>query len=160
MWFLAVVSLCSFYLLYNLPVKHNVPAGGQGLLFFVVVLTQANDIFQFLWGKSIGKRKILPAISPHKTWGGFLGAIASSAILSLLAARFFMDITFFQAMFCGALISILGFWGDITMSTVKRKADIKDMGNILPGHGGIMDRIDSLIYTMPLFLCFSKMMFY
>ena len=138
---LVIVCLVSAYYLYKL----NLSA-----FFLIVVLTQINDIFQYLWGKSLGKRLIAPSISPTKTWEGFWGGILSSGLLSCVIAPYFIEIGRIQALVLGGIIACLGFVGDLTVSFFKRKCSVKDLGTILPGHGGLLDRIDSLLYVLPL----------
>jgi phosphatidate cytidylyltransferase len=143
---LTVFSFGHLAFLFSFPPQPGFSAGNYGLVLFLLFLTQFNDILQFLWGKSIGKHKILPSVSPNKTWEGFLGGFICTTIL----AYFFKFLTFFtpvQAIIAGGLISFAGFAGDLNISAVKRDIGIKDMGNLIPGHGGIMDRIDSLSYT-------------
>lgn len=126
-------------------------AGNGALLLYLIFLTQFNDVLQFIWGKSLGKRKILPKVSPNKTWEGFLGGVLTTTVLSY----FLKDLTPFtelQALGMGFLIGLTGFCGDVVVSSIKRDYGVKDMGNTIPGHGGIMDRIDSLSYTGLMFL--------
>ncbi len=120
------------------------------LLFFLVAgLTQANDIFQFIFGKLFGKNKVLPHISPNKTEAGFIGGtiMTSLAGMFLFSKLFDYSITF--SLLLGFCVSVFGIFGDLTFSSVKRYFKIKDFSNLLPGHGGVMDRLDSLIFTGP-----------
>ncbi len=124
---------------------------GRNLVTFVLVLTEGNDVFQYIWGKKFGKRKIIPLISPNKTWAGFVGGVISTSILAyLLAILLFDKISIFSALM-GAGIAILGFLGDIFVSGIKRDLNLKDTSQLIPGHGGILDRMDSLIFVSPLF---------
>lgn len=132
------------------------PAGAAGLLVFLVVLTQANDVAQFLWGKAIGRRKVAPAVSPGKTVGGLVGGICTTAVLAGVMAPLLTSFSVPSAVALGAVIGISGFVGDITMSAIKRDAGVKDTGTLLPGHGGVLDRIDSLIFTAPLFFHYLR----
>jgi len=137
-----------------LPDAVNPIAGGAGLLFFLVFLTEFNDVSQYIWGKLLGKHKIIPKISPNKTWAGFIGGLITTIILSVLLAPWLTPLIFWQAIVAGTLIAIAGFFGDLTISAIKRDLGIKDCGTFLPGHGGILDRVDSLTYTAPLFFHF------
>lgn len=123
---------------------------GPGLLLFLIVLTQLNDIAQFLWGKSIGGKKILPTVSPGKTWAGFLGGVFTTTLLATVAGPWLTPMNIPQSLVAGLLIGMAGFVGDVCISAMKRDLQIKDTGSLLPGHGGILDRIDSLTYTAPL----------
>jgi phosphatidate cytidylyltransferase len=127
------------------------PAGGAGLLLFLVALTQFNDVAQFTWGKLFGKRKITPTVSPNKTWEGFLGGLASTAVVAALAGPFLTPLSMPWAGLAGAIIAVSGFFGDVTISAFKRDLGVKDSGGLIPGHGGILDRVDSLIYAAPVF---------
>ncbi|EKD28884.1 MAG: hypothetical protein ACD_79C00174G0003 [uncultured bacterium] len=133
--------------------------GGQSLLLFLVILTEMNDVFQFIWGKSFGKSKITPKISPNKTWAGFLGGVITTSIVSVLL-MFLTPFTVMQTMSIALVIGIAGFFGDVVMSALKRDVGIKDFGNIIPGHGGIIDRVDSLCYTAPLFFHIVYYLYY
>ena len=138
---LVVLSLLAAFYLY----KSNL-----SVFFFVVVIAQLNDIFQYLWGKSLGKKLIVPTISPTKTWAGFWGGVVTSGMLSCWIAPYFIEISRIHALVVGSIIACLGFCGDITVSFFKRQCAVKDFGTFLPGHGGLLDRIDSLLYVMPL----------
>lgn len=134
-----------------LPESINPGVGGIGLVLFLLVVTQINDVAQFLWGKMIGGPKIVPKVSPNKTVAGFLGGLFTTAGLSYLIAPYLTPLTQIESLWLGALMAVAGFIGDVTMSAIKRDIRVKDSGNILPGHGGILDRIDSLTFTAPLF---------
>lgn len=127
---------------------------GPALLLFLVLLTEANDIFQFLWGKSLGRIRVAPIVSPGKTLGGLSGGVSSTVVMGGLLGPWltFMDLP--RSLMAGLLIGLSGFAGDLSISALKRDLGVKDSGDILPGHGGILDRIDSLIYTAPLFFHF------
>jgi phosphatidate cytidylyltransferase len=124
---------------------------GAGLLLFLVLLTELNDIFQYLWGKSLGRARVTPLVSPNKTWAGFLGGVGTTAVLAEGIGPWltFMDCR--HSLLAGLLIGLAGFAGDLSISAIKRDLGVKDSGTTLPGHGGILDRIDSLTYTAPLF---------
>lgn len=124
---------------------------GVGLLLLLLLLTQLNDVAQYVWGKSLGKRKVTPTISPGKTWAGLLGGVATTILLAgCIAPRItFLDLP--RSLGAGLIIGLGGFFGDLAVSAVKRDRGVKDSGNLLPGHGGLLDRIDSLTYSAPLF---------
>ncbi len=126
-------------------------AGPLGLVLFLLIITEINDASQYMWGKLFGKRKIVPAISPKKTYEGLAGGIVTSIIFSIALAPYLTPMNSLFAVCTGILISLSGFLGDITMSALKRDVKVKDFGTLLPGHGGLLDRIDSLIFTAPLF---------
>jgi len=132
------------------------PASGAALVVYLAVLTQLNDVLQYVWGKSLGRRKVVPKVSPGKTWAGVIGGVATTTLLAVLLAPYFTPLTRRESVLAGLLIGIGGFFGDITVSAVKRDLHRKDSGAILPGHGGILDRFDSLTYTAPLFFHFVR----
>lgn len=138
----------------------NAVAGGAGLLFFLVFLTQFNDVAQFTWGKLFGKRKITPSVSPKKTWEGFLGGLATTIVLAMFIGPWLTPMDWQWSAAAGAIIAIAGFLGDITESAVKRDMGVKDAGALIPGHGGILDRIDSLTFAAPAFTHFFRYFFY
>ena len=145
------ISHAAFLLILRLPASAPGPDAGPGLVLFLVVLTELNDVCQYLWGKSLGRRKIVPAVSPGKTWAGFLGGVATIAALATLVGPHLTPMDHIESAFAGLLIGLAGFVGDVNISALKRDLHIKDSGTLLPGHGGILDRIDSLTYTAPLF---------
>ena len=124
------------------------------LLLLLLVLTQSNDVAQFLWGKSLGKRKIAPLVSPGKTWAGFVGGLATTVVLAAIIGPRLTMLDMFRSLIAGAIIAVSGLFGDLNISALKRDLGVKDAGSMLPGHGGVLDRIDSLIYTAPVFFHF------
>ena len=148
---LTVFSLGHMAYLLMLPPAGNPVAGGAGLLFYLVVLTESNDIAQYTWGKLLGRHPVIPSISPNKTWEGLMGGIATTLALAVLMAPWLTPFAPGPALGMGLLLSVAGFIGDITISALKRDLGVKDSGNLIPGHGGVLDRIDSLTYTAPLF---------
>jgi phosphatidate cytidylyltransferase len=143
-----------------LPETANPGAGGAGLVLFLVFLTEFNDVAQYVWGKNLGRHKITPKVSPNKTWEGFLGGVATTALLSVVLSDWLTPMPWTVAIAAGLLISVAGFIGDVTISALKRDIGLKDSGSMLPGHGGILDRIDSLTYTAPLFFHFIYYLYY
>lgn len=131
----------------------NIP-GYEGenakLLLFLVIVVQMSDVLQYVWGKLTGKRKIVPKLSPNKTVEGFIGGVASASLLG--GALFWITpFTFLQATLLAFIICLMGFFGGLVMSGIKRDRNIKDFGTLIEGHGGILDRIDSICFSAPLF---------
>jgi phosphatidate cytidylyltransferase len=143
------VSHAAFLLI--LPDSVNPLAGGAGLLLFLVILTEGNDVAQYVSGKSFGRHKVIPLVSPNKTWEGVIGGIATTTLLAGLLAPWLTPMAVVPSLIVGAFLGIAGFAGDVTISALKRDLGIKDSGSMLPGHGGVLDRLDSLTYTAPLF---------
>ncbi|MFN8653983.1 MAG: phosphatidate cytidylyltransferase [Gemmatimonadales bacterium] len=134
--------------------------GGAGLVLYLVVLTQLNDVAQYVWGKTFGRHKATPTVSPGKTLEGLIGGIVTTTALSYLLAPLLTPLSRWDSVAAGCLISAGGFLGDITISALKRDLGVKDSGQLIPGHGGILDRIDSLTYTAPLFFHFLRFYYY
>ena len=128
------------------------------LLLFLVVVVQASDVLQFVWGKLVGRRRIAPTISPNKTWEGFVGGVVCATLVgtSLWWATPFNP---WQAAAMSLLISLAGFAGGLVMSAIKRDRGVKDYGGLLPGHGGVLDRIDSLLFAAPIFFHVTRFFF-
>lgn len=148
------------------PATSNEVAGGAGWFLFLLLLTELNDIAQALVGRRIGSRPITPRLSPHKTWEGFLGgglitiavAFALAPVLTPLLRRplpggeeIVLAAQLFWPALAGLVIVVAGFLGDLNMSGVKRDSGVKDSSTLLPGMGGVLDRVDSLTLTAPCF---------
>jgi phosphatidate cytidylyltransferase len=122
-----------------------------GAVLFLIVTTELNDVFQFITGKTFGKHKIMPRISPNKTVEGFVGGVVLTTALSAFVAPLLTPLTLWQGVAAGVCLAVFGFLGDVLMSAIKRDLGIKDFSQIIPGHGGVLDRIDSLIISAPIF---------
>ncbi len=120
------------------------------LLLYLVVVDQMSDVLQYVWGKLIGKHKIAWRVSPNKTWEGFVGGVISATALGT-ALWWATPFTPLQSAGMSLMICILGFNGGLVMSAIKRDIGIKDFGVVIEGHGGILDRIDSLCFAAPIF---------
>ncbi len=128
------------------------------LLFFLVFVVQISDVFQYTWGKICGRRKIAPLVSPNKTLEGFLGG-GLSACAAGAGLWWITPFTPLQAAGMAAVIVWMGFFGGLVMSAVKRDRGVKDYGELIPGHGGIFDRIDSLCFAAPIFFHLTRWWF-
>jgi phosphatidate cytidylyltransferase len=122
-----------------------------GYLLYVIFATEINDIAAFTCGKLFGKHPFRSNISPKKTWEGAIGALLVSMALPWVLRFSFPYFGTLQLVLTGLIVGIGGQMGDLSISVIKRDIGIKDMGAGIPGHGGILDRIDSLIYVAPLF---------
>ncbi|MCI2399442.1 phosphatidate cytidylyltransferase [Aliiroseovarius subalbicans] len=129
-------------------------AGFEGknvlLVAFLVVVVQLSDVLQYVWGKLLGKRKIAPKLSPSKTWEGFLGGVLSA---SAVGAGLWWMTPFapWQAALLALVITLMGFFGGLVMSAIKRDKGVKDWGHLIAGHGGFIDRLDSVVFSAPVF---------
>ncbi|HHD7445159.1 TPA: phosphatidate cytidylyltransferase [Citrobacter braakii] len=133
---------------------------GALLVLFLVGLTEFNDIAQYLWGKSLGRIKVMPKVSPNKTLAGLLGGVVTTAGIATVIGPLITPLTWPMALIAGLIIGVTGFCGDVVMSAIKRDIGVKDSGTLLPGHGGILDRLDSLIFTAPVFFHFIRYFHY
>lgn len=161
-WGLMTTVFCLSHIAYLLvlPDTGNPIAGGAGLLFYLVFLTQLNDVAQYVSGKTLGRNKAIPKVSPNKTIEGVLGGVLVTTGVAVLIAPWLTPFTLIESIASGLLISMMGFVGDVTISAIKRDIGVKDSGNLLPGHGGVLDRLDSLTYTAPLFFHFVYYLHY
>jgi len=159
-WGVGITVFSISHVAFLLVLPGDTGAGGAGLVLFLVLLTEFNDVAQFVWGKLFGKHRITPTVSPKKTWEGFVGGAATTAALAVLLAPVLTPMSWPMSLAAGLLIGIGGFVGDITLSALKRDIGVKDSGGLIPGHGGLLDRIDSLTYTAPLFFHFIRYFYY
>lgn len=139
----AINALTSIYLLEN----------GKYFIVLPVICASINDICAYVVGKSIGKHKLAPKISPNKTIEGSIGGIVGCTIVTVLYAHFtysIVAIDVLPALLIGVFGAVFGQMGDLFFSMIKRQRGIKDYAKLIPGHGGILDRFDSLIFTAPL----------
>ncbi|HHW7450324.1 phosphatidate cytidylyltransferase [Pasteurella multocida subsp. multocida] len=120
------------------------------LMIFLILVVQSSDVLQYVWGKLFGKHKIAPTLSPSKTVEGFAGGILSASILGGLL-YWLTPFSPLQAFLMSLLICLMGFLGGLVMSAIKRSMGVKDWGNMISGHGGMLDRMDSLCFAAPIF---------
>ncbi|NAW57459.1 MULTISPECIES: phosphatidate cytidylyltransferase [unclassified Vibrio] len=160
-WALMLTVFCISHMAYLLVLPDlNPNAGSMGMLLFLLVFTQFNDVCQYVWGKSFGKHKIVPKVSPNKTWEGFIGGAATVITAAYFIAPYLTPLNSVQGLGAGVIIAFSGFIGDLVISSVKRDLQIKDTSQFIPGHGGILDRIDSLMFTAPLFFHYIYYLYY
>lgn len=124
------------------------------------ILVWVNDSFAYITGKNFGRQKLFASISPKKTVEGFLGGLLFSCIASYFIAKFTETLSFGSWLMLAIIISSIGTIGDLIQSKFKRQANVKDSGSILPGHGGIFDRLDSMIFSAPFIYLFLKILHY
>lgn len=150
-----VFGLSHMAFLLTVPELKGATVSGRMLVLFLVFVVEISDVLQYVWGKTFGRHKIIPAVSPNKTWEGFIGGIASATVISL-AIRFLTPFSMVETILVSLMISVAGFCGGAVMSAVKRDFGVKDFGQIIPGHGGVLDRIDSLCYAAPIFFHYVR----
>ena len=126
------------------------------LLLGVLVLIWVNDSFAYVVGKNFGRQKLFPSISPKKTVEGFLGGLLFACIASYFIALYTETLTFTHWLILAIIVSVMGTFGDLIESKFKRQAGVKDSGIIMPGHGGLMDRLDSIIFASPFIYLFLR----
>jgi phosphatidate cytidylyltransferase len=120
------------------------------LIAFLVIVVQLSDVLQYVWGKLFGRTKIAPNLSPSKTVEGFVGGVISATLIGA-SLWWITPFTPFQAGVLAFIITIMGFFGGLVLSAVKRDRGVKDWGNLIEGHGGLIDRLDSVVFSAPIF---------
>jgi phosphatidate cytidylyltransferase len=138
----------------------EVPHLSSKLLGFFFLTVMAADTGAYFVGKSLGKHKIVPPISPGKSWEGLFGGVSMSLVTAgVISYSFFPEIQILHALLLALIFTVVGFFGDIAESAFKRGAGEKDAANVLPGHGGFLDRLDSLLFTAPILYFFGRFYF-
>jgi phosphatidate cytidylyltransferase len=125
------------------------------LIAFLILVVQSSDVLQYVWGKLVGHHKIAPELSPSKTVEGFLGGVASATMIGSLL-WWITPFSPWQAGVIALLISLMGFFGGLVMSAIKRDRGVKDWGWMIEGHGGVLDRLDSVIFAAPVFFHMTR----
>ncbi len=138
------------------PVHH--PNDGVLLLFFLVCVVELSDVLQYVWGKLLGRHKIAPVLSPSKTWEGFIGGVASASAIGA-GLWWITPFAAWQAGLLALVATLLGFCGGLVMSAIKRDRGVKDWGALIEGHGGALDRLDSLCFAAPIFFHLTRYFF-
>lgn len=134
--------------------RNDFPEGWK-LVFFLLLVVWLGDTGAYYFGKSFGKHKLSPRISPKKTIEGLIGGITTSVVAAVVIHfTFFPTFPLVHAIIAGVLLSFAGVVGDLAESMWKRSADVKDSGRLLPGHGGFLDRFDSILFTAPILYCY------
>lgn len=148
------VMIC-VYCLSHVPALMLLDLPGYGtrrweLLAFLVIVVQMSDVLQYCWGKALGTHKVAPKLSPSKTWEGLIGGVGTAALLGMALSPI-TPFVWWQAGLLSLLICVMGFFGGLVASAIKRDAGVKDYGQLIEGHGGMMDRVDSLAFAAPVF---------
>lgn len=154
-----VFGLSHLAYLSGFPPVEGTRADGRSLLLFLVFVTEMSDVLQYCWGKLLGRHRVIPTISPNKTWEGLLGGLLSVSAAALLL-RFLTPFSPAETFLIAGMIGVAGFFGGAVMSAVKRDFGVKDFGATIPGHGGMLDRVDSLCYAAPAFFHYVYYVYY
>ena len=136
----------------------NIP-GFEGrnvlLIAYLIFVVQLSDVMQYVWGKLIGRRKIAPSLSPSKTWEGMIGGTLTATLVGT-ALWWMTPFSMLQAAGMCLVITLMGFFGGLVMSAIKRDRGVKDWGHLIAGHGGFIDRLDSVIFAAPIFFHITR----
>ncbi|MCL2162499.1 MAG: phosphatidate cytidylyltransferase [Betaproteobacteria bacterium] len=150
-WGLMICVYCLSHVPALLVLKIDGFAGRNlQLIVFLLLTVQSSDVFQYVWGKLLGRRKLAPEISPSKTLEGLIGGVLTSTAVGT-ALWWITPFTWWQAALIALTISMLGFFGGFVLSAIKRDRRIKDWGHMIEGHGGMLDRVDSVSFSAPIF---------
>lgn len=120
------------------------------LILFLVLVVQGSDVLQYVWGKLLGRHPVAPALSPSKTWEGLIGGVASAVVLGA-ALHGITPFSALEAALVSLVLCLMGFFGGLVMSAIKRDRGVKDWGHMIEGHGGVLDRLDSIVFSAPIF---------
>lgn len=158
-WGLMICVYCISFVPALLTLKISGYEGQNGkLMFYLVLVAQISDVLQYVWGKIFGRHKIAPTVSPNKTWEGFIGGIGCATLIGA-GLWWATPFTPLQSAGMSLAITLMGFCGGLVMSAIKRDRGVKDYGSLIEGHGGVMDRIDSLCFAAPVFFHLTRYFF-
>ncbi|MDD5439463.1 MAG: phosphatidate cytidylyltransferase [Candidatus Omnitrophica bacterium] len=152
---LLVLFYVSWFFSFFIKLKFIPDIGGR-LVVFLILVTKIGDVAAYFIGKAAGRHKLIPRISPKKTVEGTIGGLLASIIMAVLLGQA-LALELGNMLFVGLFLGVLGQVGDLAESLIKRDCDVKDSGASVPGFGGVMDLIDSLLFTVPIFYFYVKM---
>jgi phosphatidate cytidylyltransferase len=131
---------------------------GRSWVLFLLAVIMLGDTGAYYVGKSLGRKRLAPSLSPNKTVEGLVGGVAAAVVGALVAARLFLpDLNLLEAALLGLVLSLLGVGGDLFESALKRSVGVKNSSSLMPGHGGILDRLDSLLFSAPALLAYVRL---
>ncbi|TDQ27880.1 phosphatidate cytidylyltransferase [Tenacibaculum caenipelagi] len=143
----AIYLILPFYFLMNLPFINSIY--NPNIIIYIILIIWTNDSFAFLVGKNFGKRKLFEKVSPKKTIEGFIGGLLFSIVAGFIIGQYSGIFSTLNWVVISIIVAVFGSLGDLVESKFKRQANIKDSGTIMPGHGGLLDRLDSLFFLAP-----------
>ncbi|TAF31670.1 MAG: phosphatidate cytidylyltransferase [Cytophagales bacterium] len=155
--FLGVLYVAAPFAFFNFIVFGEGGSYSYQVILGILFLLWANDTGAYFSGRNFGKRKLFVQVSPKKTWEGSIGGALLSLAVGFVLSRYFQEVALYQWLCIAGLISVVGTYGDLVESLFKRSINIKDSGKVLPGHGGFLDRFDSLLLAAPFIVVFLKM---
>jgi len=152
--------MISVYCVSHAPALLTLPIPGFAdrkllLIAFLILVVQSSDVLQYVWGKLLGRHQIAPSLSPSKTVEGFVGGVASATLLGA-ALWWITPFSPWQAAIMALVINLMGFCGGLVMSAIKRDRGVKDWGQMIEGHGGMLDRLDSVVFAAPIFFHLTR----
>ncbi len=155
-WALMICVYCASHVPALLTLEIDGYEGRNILLIaFLVVVVQLSDVLQYTWGKLIGRHKVAPNLSPSKTWEGLVGGVASATLVGA-ALWWITPFSVLEAAGMALVITLAGFLGGLVMSAIKRDRGVKDWGHLIAGHGGFIDRLDSVVFSAPIFFHLTR----
>ena len=137
-------------------ISAHLRVAGMELFLGLFILLWSSDTFAYVWGRLLGRNKLLPKVSPGKTIEGFLGGLLSTAGIAYVLSMYWEALNLTHWLVSAVLISVFGVVGDLIESALKRQRGVKDSGNLMPGHGGMLDRFDGLLLAAPVYFVFLK----
>ncbi|MCO6384963.1 MAG: phosphatidate cytidylyltransferase [Vannielia sp.] len=150
-WALMICVYCVSHVPALLTLRIEGYEGREVLLIaWLVIVVQMSDVLQYTWGKLVGRSKVAPTVSPSKTWEGLVGGVASASLIGM-ALYWITPFTPWQALGMSLAVTCMGFFGGLVLSAVKRDRGVKDWGHLIAGHGGFIDRMDSVVFAAPIF---------
>lgn len=158
-WALMICVYCVSHVPALMTLKLTDPLASPALLIaFLLIVAQGSDVLQYVFGKLFGRRRVAPTLSPSKTWEGLIGGVASATLLGG-SLWWITPFSIPEAMALAFLIAVMGFFGGLVMSAIKRDLKVKDWSDMIAGHGGTLDRLDSLIFSAPIFFHVTRYAF-